>query len=579
MMFLRAVFVVVLALVAGHASAQERILSFDSVVGIAADGSLDVTETITVRAEGESIRRGIYRDFPTRYRDQDGRRFVVEFDVVSLTRNGQPEPWFTEGRDNGVRVNFGNDDFLPVPAEHTYVLRYTTTRQVGFYADHDELYWNATGNGWDFIIERATARIDLPEAVDESQLRTDAYTGPQGATTDTTRVVRVPRGATWTLLQPLAPDEGMTVVLGFPKGLAQAPTEEERMQWWLRDMAGPFAALFGFLALLSAYLVVWWRIGRDPRAGTIIPQYEPPAGHTPGGLRYLRQQMVDPAAFSADIVALGVNGALRIERDGDGGKKDAWTLRRLRADSGFAHELPPLRAIAEALFKGSRDSVELKPENAVTLTKARQAHAAALGAQYRPRYFRHNAVWIVPGALVAFGVFAGSAMLSNGWHLAILASVAGLVASSILVVVFAFLLRQRTPEGRALLDRVEGLRRYLGVAEREELARLDVPEPAMTSERYQALLPYALALDVEAAWTKRFTAAVGEAAAEQAARESGWIGGSAFLHSGFGQFGNALGAQFSSQISAAASPPGSGSGGGGGGFSGGGGGGGGGGGR
>ena len=123
---LRAV-LVASVLFGGNATlAQERILSFDSEVRIAADGSLDVTETIAIRAEGNNIRRGIYRDFPTRYTDRNGLRFVVDFSVVSLQRDGAPEPFFTERVKNGVQVNFGNDDFLPVPGEFVYTLRYRT---------------------------------------------------------------------------------------------------------------------------------------------------------------------------------------------------------------------------------------------------------------------------------------------------------------------------------------------------------------------------------------------------------------------------------------------------------------------
>ena len=68
------------------------------------------------------------------------------------------EPWFTENMRNGVRINTGNDDFLPVPADYTYTIRYRTTRQLGFFADHDELYWNAIGTGWIFPIEKGTSR-------------------------------------------------------------------------------------------------------------------------------------------------------------------------------------------------------------------------------------------------------------------------------------------------------------------------------------------------------------------------------------------------------------------------------------
>nr|WP_281378005.1 DUF2207 domain-containing protein [Chiayiivirga flava] len=552
-------------------------MSFDSHVRMAADGSLDVRETIAVRAEGDNIRRGIYRDFPTRYKDANGQRFVVDFEVLSLQRNGVPEPYFTQNRSNGVRVNFGDDDFLPVPAEHVYELRYRTTRQIGFFDDHDELYWNATGHGWAFPIERASARIDLPVATDD--LRTDEYTGAAGSRAGAARVVRNADGATWTLERALAPGEGMTVVLGFPKGIVAPPSEAQRMRWMLRDLAGPIVIGLAFVLMLLGYIAVWLKIGRDPPRGTVVALYDPPPGHTPAGLRYLRRQAYDNVCFSSDIVALAVAGHLRIERE-EGGllSKDTWTLQR-RPDAAPATALSPHRALAEGLFPGRGETLELKTENAARLSAAKSKHAKALRAQYVPSHFRGNYVWSILGIPYAFAAFVVAAVLSRGNDLGIVLAILGMLLMLVLVVVFAFLLRRRTPQGRALLDRIEGLRLYLGVAERDELARLDVPEPALDADRYQALLPFALALDVEAAWTRRFTAAVGAAGVEAAARSAHWVGGSAFARDGFAGIGHALSSDFSSQVASAASPPGSSSGGGGGGFSGGGGGGGGGGGR
>src|SRR5215211_4953358 len=83
-------------------SAQEKIISYDIRVDVRPDASLDVTENIKVRAEGQQIRRGIYRDFPTRYTDRFGNRVRVALDVVGVERNGATEPWFTEGMTNGV---------------------------------------------------------------------------------------------------------------------------------------------------------------------------------------------------------------------------------------------------------------------------------------------------------------------------------------------------------------------------------------------------------------------------------------------------------------------------------------------
>ena len=147
------------------AFADERILAFDSDLAIQADGSLLVTETIRVRAEGRHIRRGIYRDFPTRYRIATATGFGLALNCWACERDGRSEPSFTERLANGVRINTGNDTFLPTPGEFTFTIRYRTTRQLGFFADHDELYWNVTGLGWRFPIDEVHARVSLPSPV------------------------------------------------------------------------------------------------------------------------------------------------------------------------------------------------------------------------------------------------------------------------------------------------------------------------------------------------------------------------------------------------------------------------------
>ena len=126
--------------------AIERIRLFQSDVTVMPSGTLTVTETITVVAEGNQIKRGIYRDFPPEYRDHDNRKHRVGFQLLNVTRDGRPEAHHTEKLSNGVRIYIGQHDrFLP-PGEYRYTLTYQTDRQLGFFADHDELYWNATGN-------------------------------------------------------------------------------------------------------------------------------------------------------------------------------------------------------------------------------------------------------------------------------------------------------------------------------------------------------------------------------------------------------------------------------------------------
>lgn len=564
-----------LLLVAGPLAAQERILSYDSEIEIRADGSLDVTERITVRAEGNQIRRGIYREFPTRYRDRHGNRVVVGFQMLEVLRDGKPEPWFLENRSNGVRINTGNDDFLPVPADHAFTLRYRTTRQIGFFEKHDELYWNVIGTGWAFPIEQGSVEVSLPQAVATEQLQAEGYTGAQGEQGHGFAAsITSPGNARWLLTQPLAAQEGFTVVLSFPKGIVTAPTRMQRWQWLLKDNRGVLVALAGLLLLGAFCLRRWQRVGRDPLPGVIITRYDPPPGYSPAGLRFVQRMGYDTRCFSADLLSLAVGGKLRIHRE-KGLLKEDWELEKTGTPGPVA--APEAEVLLSKLFEDGNPKLKLKNTNAVTVAGAQLAHSTALDKRFRPAMFQRNAGSIAIAALIL--VATGALSLLLGGANGLLITLPLLLAMLVMVIVFAVLVKAPTPEGRRVLDEIEGLKRYLSVAERDELKSLPGPDapPVLDAARYETLLPYAVALEVEDAWTGKFTAAAGAAAVAAATAGISWYHGSRL--GDLGSFSKAMGSSLTSQISSSSSVPGSSSGGGGGGSSGGGGGGGGGGGR
>ncbi len=164
-----------------QAQAPEVIRLFRSEISVAPDASMTVHETIRVRAAGSAIQHGIFRDFPTRYRDRFGNRVTVGFNVSRVLRDGRPEPYRLEPIDNGIRIRIGRADFTLSPGEYTYEIFYETNRQLGFFPDHDELYWNVTGSDWAFPIERAEARVQLPAGIAHDTIRVEGYTGPAGA--------------------------------------------------------------------------------------------------------------------------------------------------------------------------------------------------------------------------------------------------------------------------------------------------------------------------------------------------------------------------------------------------------------
>src|SRR5690606_29586044 len=107
--------VLVLVAAASQSLAAEVIRDYHANIDVAADGTLTVTETIEVAAEGQDIKRGIFRDFPLYAEDASGRRVEVDFDLVSVERDGAPEEYHTESIAGGIRIYAGSADVFLNP--------------------------------------------------------------------------------------------------------------------------------------------------------------------------------------------------------------------------------------------------------------------------------------------------------------------------------------------------------------------------------------------------------------------------------------------------------------------------------
>lgn len=548
-----------LALVALPAAADERVLDFHSNIRIGEDGAQTVTETIAVQAEGREIRRGILRDFPTDYRGRFGERVRVPFSVLLVTRNGNAEPWTTQKLSNGVRIRIGSANVLLPRGRHVYEIVYRTSRQLGFFKDHDELYWNVNGNGWTFAMDRVSADVKLPSAVPPALLRLEAYTGDAGARGRDYEAVAQAGGASFVTTRGLQRMQGLSIVVQFPKGVVREPALVTRLSWWVDDNPGPLTGAAGLL-LLFAFL--WWRwhlVGRDPRAGPAFPRYEAPPGLGPAGVRFIDRMQYDPQCFAAGLLGLGARGFLRIRQAGD-----AYALERTGNPVDW---LPGERTLSNLLLgPGKTVSIDRTHSPGVQITL--ETHKRELAALYGEKLFSRNRGSHAAG--IGIAIVTAVAMMMLEAPLSVLIAV--IVLMLILLVLFARWLPAYSVAGRRLQDHIEGLRQYLGVAEKDDLARMKAPP--QTAEEFAKFLPYAVALGVEKTWADRFTATLGLAAvtAAVAGYYSAEAGG---MFSG-GGIGNSIGG-IAGTVSSAATPPGSSSGsssGGGGGGSGGGGGGG-----
>lgn len=606
--------VLVAALVAAlaPAAAEERIERFVSEVEVQRNGDLLVTESIAIRAEGRQIKRGILRDFPTTYRRRDGSRVQVGFEVQAVTRDGAAETFATERMANGVRVRIGRGDRLVSRGLHQYVIRYRTTRQIGFFDRFDELYWNATGTAWTFPIDVAEARINLPEQA--NFIQSAFYTGPQGARGRDAEVVEQrPGRIVFRTTRPLPVANGLTVAAAFPKGVVVAPTQQQRIEAVLHDDPALVYAAVGGALVLGFYLLAWFLVGRDPPRGTIVPLFGPPEGMSAAAVRYVREMGFDNRVYTAAIVGLGVHGHLRLVARGD--KQE---LHRL---SGGRPLDAAEQAVVDELF-ARRSTVKLDNSEHELIGAAQARLQRALKAAYSGKLFSNNLVWSVTGllatlvvtALIAWAYLAsygndaplilagmlvpilpimiGAGLIRAGRReggrrgtlrlviglvvvvtdvivgLALLAFGVGigfamlpaLVPSALAVVAalgFAWL-QAPTRAGRKVMDRIDGFRQYLDVAEEERLDYLNPPEK--TPELFERFLPYAIALNVENRWAQRFAGVL--AAAGVGAAVSSWYSGDAHTTGDVGSFADRLGSDLSQTIASAASPPGSSGGGG-----------------
>lgn len=579
------------------ATAQEdpdRIARFAAEVTVEADGALLVSEEIDFLVTPESWKHGIYRDFPTRHHDAWGLSQRVGFEVLEVTRDGQAEPYVLEPAAFGVRLRIGSADDWLRRGLHRYRLAYRTTRQLIFGADFDEIYWNVTGNEWAHPIDRAEATVHLPAGA--APLQVAGYTGTAGDSgADFIQGSDSNGSVTFVATRTLSPGEGLTVAVAFPKGFVAEPEAGERLRAALADNLGLLAGLAGLVVTFAYFLLQWWRVGRDPEAGVIIPLFEAPDGLSPAATGFVwatarGTAMRSTLAFAVALTSLAIKGYLAIADEGANTVLSAKATDKAGQRRGA--KLPPGEAgVLQALFKdGRRDRVVMKPTYDAEIANAVSALDDVLRQEHGTALFRHNSTFWLLGALIALGGIAATFLLQTGDPAVLILVAVGLLfagaftipvvvilraalpqwrallqgrarsaASTIFITLFALpfsvpalvaawfalehfgpaalaltvaqlalvalfwhLLKAPTRLGRALLDRIEGYRLYLSVAERDRLHML-TGEPAMTVDRFERHLPYAMALGVEEQWAARFAAtadAASRAAAE--ARSRSW---------------------------------------------------------
>ena len=254
------------------------IASFHTDLTVGSDADLRVEERIEV--DFLEPRRGIYRVIPVRYMDRLGTQFSLGFRLSGVD-DGQGNAYGVKVSNEGrnVQIRIGDPD-VTVTGRRTYVIRYTVRNALGRFPDHDEIYWNATGNEWGTSIARATATLHLPESVPQDSVKAIGYAGAFGEKSIDVRVTTPvgPGKVFFETATPLAPMQGLTVDAIWPLGHVVHPSQATQTARFANDnlpLLFPWSRSSG----CSGSTTAWDGTPRGPQppwCATRLPRESPP---------------------------------------------------------------------------------------------------------------------------------------------------------------------------------------------------------------------------------------------------------------------------------------------------------------
>ena len=499
----------ILLLCANLLFGQERFLDWQTEITPRADRSIEVREALTVRAEGEQIKRGITRTLPSTGENP--------LEVVSVERDGAPSAYhLREGR--GVQTIYvGEADQRLATGTYTYRLTYRIGNAVVARDEADELQVEVIGPDVDFPVEQATASIRLPEGL--AFLRAACYTGTADASRrDCTQTAPDSGRITFTGTETFGRGKQFSVAAGFAPGYftASAPAVSgtartsyaEPVPVW-RGRGTVWAVIIGTIFAFAYAYRSWKQYGVDPDKPRVGSVFAPPQQLSPGALAYVNAFMGEAgsAAFTATVLHLATRGYLTIDEEEEKGIFSTDYLYVLRA----TRPAPPLSALSaeqrrlyEKLFDG-REEIRLEEKYDKKIQKIAKQHQQDLKANYENlRSVDTNGWKVLPLVGIYLLAVIPAALLlhddTTGYGKA--AFIAFAAAAFFGLLCYAWLIRRPSPELVRLRTEISAFKNYLGLSEEKRKRLLNAP--SMNHEHYEDLLPYAIALGINTRWSEYY---------------------------------------------------------------------------
>ncbi|MBU1045699.1 DUF2207 domain-containing protein [Patescibacteria group bacterium] len=487
---------------AGFALAYEEIDSFNAIIKVNSNGTLNIEEQIRYDF-GFADKHGIYRDIPVKYQARGGNYNLRISDIKVVDENGQPYKFSVSSQGQYQRIKIGDADKY-ITGQKTYIIKYKIGRAINYFREYDEIYWNATGNEWQAPILASSAKVILPAGVNLDLVKTDCFAGTIGNTEKCSGINIVPADSSEPsgmieFSQTALPSyQGLTIVVGVPKGVITPPSGLTRAIEFLQDNL----ILFLPAAVFIIFFTIWWKKGKDPRGrGTIIAQYDAPDNLTPAEAGTIIDERVHDKDVSAEIVHLAIKGYLKIRRVEKKilfAKSIDYELVKLKEDEGLENDFD--RKLFRSIFN-IKDKVDLAYLKKDFFKSTKEIKDLIYKSVTKKGYFvshpnKARASYIFIGIIFLFPIIFGARFLNN------FTIFISLLLTGLLIMFFSLIMPKRTLKGVLAKEHILGLRDYLETAEKERIKFHDAPEknPAL----FEKLLPMAMVLGVEKEWAAQF---------------------------------------------------------------------------
>ncbi len=478
------------------------ITKFHSDITIEKDSSFIVRETIEVNFH--KPRHGIYREIPYKYRDEFGKTITTPTKILSVT-DGAGKLWKYQVKKTAhvINIRIGHPKRF-ISGRQTYVITYEVKNAILFFDDHDELYWNVTGNYWKAPILEASADINLEKKERPTNIRAACYTGAYGSVQTECGYEEYEGGIRFTSTKGLNPGEGLTIAFGWDKGFVSPPSSWRRFLWTI-NIGENWIFLFPILSFFFMFNR-WYRKGRDPRVKeSLTVMYEPPKYNnlplTPAEVGTLIDEKLDPRDITSTIVGLAVKGYIQIEEiKTEGlffGKSDYNLIKLKEPDNALSlFEIELLKSLFPS--KISQISISSLKNNfykhMIILKRTlfgelvRKGYFLVSPEKVRNVYFLSGIIIIGIGGFILSFLFPYSTGKSF-----ITSALTGLS-----VIFFGIYMPAKTKAGALAYMEILGFQEFMSRAEKDRLERMG------DKELFSKFLPYAISLDVVDSWAQAF---------------------------------------------------------------------------